>query len=469
MSEASHVPARELKLTERVLFERMGWFVEVRWVAGGLALVFMAMGWHVFHVRFAALPAVIVVGALFFYNAFFSMCARALYQSPKVSKKRIRALAHGQIACDLVAVAALVHTIGGVENHFIILFIFPMVVASEFFPPRIAYGYAALAAALVNLIGWGEYFFYSTAHYPLQVLASRNPAVFEMLVAPKAGQHWVFVLQVCFVITFAVFATVFVASSIAGRLRQREDELEAAYQDLQSLEKVKSTFMRKTSHELRAPVGALQSLLKAAMLQIPESAEGRDLVARAVHRTEHMLDLIDDLLKYSRLRATIAAVTFEPVELAEIVRAAADLLRPRAEEKKIRLEVQAGLVTMRGMRDGLADLVTNLVSNAIRYTPEGGTVSVRCGLSRGRVRFDVADTGIGIPPDELPHVFEEFFRGAEAKKVYAHGTGLGMAIVQRVVEMHDGTIDIQSEVGKGTRFSVTFPRPAAATGPVRRR
>jgi len=138
------LPPWELTLTERILFERLGWFVEVRWVAGLCALAFMAMGWYVFNVRFAADRAVAVVLALFLYNAFFSLCARAVYQQGRVSRRWILGLAHAQIVCDLLAVAALVHYIGGVENHFVVLFIFPMIVASEFFSKAIAYAYACL-------------------------------------------------------------------------------------------------------------------------------------------------------------------------------------------------------------------------------------------------------------------------------------------------------------------------------------
>jgi two-component system phosphate regulon sensor histidine kinase PhoR len=111
-----------------------------------------------------------------------------------------------------------------------------------------------------------------------------------------------------------------------------------------------------------------------------------------------------------------------------------------------------------GVRDSLGDLVNNLVSNAIRYTPDGGTVTVQVGGTDDHVQLVVSDTGIGIAPDELPRVFDEFFRGEEAKRVFAHGTGLGMAIVKRVVEMHHGRIDVASEPGRGTQFTVTFPR-----------
>ncbi len=455
---------QDLTLTERVLFERLGWFVEVRWAAGVCALVFMALGWYVFDVRFRALPAVLVLFALFIYNAFFSLCAREIYQAGRISQRWLLALAHAMVVCDLLAVAALVHVIGGVENHFIVLFIFPMIVASEFFRKGTAYAYAAAAAGLIHAIGWGEFLLYEGSHYPLRVLVAENPDRFEPLVAPGTGQHGMFVFQVCFAMTFAVFATVFVASSIATRLRQREEELEAAYRRLRSLEQVKSSFMRKTSHELRAPVGALQSLLVAARRQMPDAAPGRDLVARAAARTEHMLDLIDDLLRYSRLRAAAQTMGRERVELAEIIRGAAEMFRPGAEEKGLRLDVQADSAEVLGVRDSLTDLVNNLVSNAIRYTPEDGRVTVRVGVEAGRPRLAVADTGMGIPDDERRHIFDEFFRGREAKETFPHGTGLGMTIIRQVVEMHDGRIDVTSAPGEGTEFVVTFPPAAGAAG-----
>jgi len=177
-----------------------------------------------------------------------------------------------------------------------------------------------------------------------------------------------------------------------------------------------------------------------------------------------MLDLIDDLLRYSRLRTAAKDMRREDVELAEIVRRTADLFRPRAEEQNVRLDIHVQPAAVRGSRDGLADLVNNLVSNAIRYTPAGGLVTVRVGASGGRARLVVEDTGIGIPEDELSHVFDEFFRGREAKKVSAHGTGLGMTIIRRVVEMHAGRIDVESAPGEGTAFRVTFPPPGNRPG-----
>jgi len=459
-----HDPERpaELTLTERELFEQLGWFTQVRWGAGACALGFLAIGWHLFRVRFAWEAATAVVGCLFVYNLVFALRVRSLHRRREISKRSITRLAHAQVWCDLVTVAALVHTIGGVENHFILLFIFPVIVASQFFATRAAYGYATLAAALINLIGWGDYAGYDTIHHRLEVSSAPGAVGADTLVAPGAAHHLIFVLQVCFVMSFAVYATVFIVSNIAGRLRSREEELGMAYRDLKSLEEVKSQFMRKASHELRAPVGAMQSLMNAALSQMSPGAAGRELIDRAVSRSESTLDMVDDLLRYSRLQGTVVPGRFEPVDLAEVLREAADLFRAQAEEKGIRLQVEAAPARVMGIRDSLADLVHNLLSNAIRYTPAGGRVSVEAGCGSGSSFLEVADTGIGIPADELPHIFEEFFRGEAARKTALHGTGLGMAIAKRVVDRHGGHIGVESKVGRGTTFRVALP-PCLAT------
>ena len=454
MAEQGAARPIDLSLSEQELFDRLGWFTHVRWGAGACALAFLAVGWYLFDVRFAWPLALAVIAALFGYNLVFSLAVRWLHRHRDIQKRWIARLAHAQITCDLVAVAALVHAIGGAENHFILLFIFPMIVASEFFAPRVAYGYATLAAVLINLITWGEYYF-GGAHHALD-MALPDGRLEPLVSSTEAGRH-VFVLQVSFVMTFAVYAAVFIASSIAGRLRLREGELEKAYKDLKSLEQVKSHFMRKTSHELRAPIGAMQSLLKAAASQMGGAVPGRDLVGRAIDRSESTLDLIDDLLRWSRLQSAAVAQRFEPVELAEIVRGAADLFRAQAEGKQIVLEVEAGTAHVSGARDSLTDLVDNLVSNAIRYTPAGGRVSVRLGCENDEAVLTVSDTGIGIPADELPHVFDEFFRGQAPKQTVPHGTGLGMTIAKRVVDMHGGRIDATSQVGRGTTFRVVLP------------
>ena len=120
--------------------------------------------------------------------------------------------------------------------------------------------------------------------------------------------------------------------------------------------------------------------------------------------------------------------------------------------------VRRAIAPLLGDRDGLTDLADNLISNAIRYTLTGGRVTVEVNGRDGDPRLTVSDTGIGIPPDDLPRIFEEFFRGEKAKQAVQHGTGLGMTIAKRVADMHGGRIEVASEVGRGTTFRVYFPQ-----------
>jgi signal transduction histidine kinase len=452
MQQGEPVFSSELTLSERELFERVGWFTLVRWAAGILALLFIAMGWFVFHVRFDVVPAVACIITLFLYNAVFTILVRHLHQARPISRLSINNLAHAQIFCDLLAVATLVYFIGGVENHFIILFIFPMIVASEFFPAPVAYGYATIAAVLVNLIGWGEYL----AILPHRTLAVIMPGGQEPLVS-WTPQRWIFHLQVCVVITFALYATVFIAGSIAGRLRSREEELEQTYRNLQSLEQLKSQFMLQASHELRSPLATVQSLLNAALTLPPGDKSARELLERAGARCAHMTELIDDLLHYSRLRTRMPATQFEIIDLAEVVRSSVELFRTQAQEKRLQFDSDVGPVRIRGDRDSLAHLVNNLLSNAIRYTQACGRVKIELSCSGREGRLTVSDTGIGIAPEELPHIFDEFFRGLEAKRAVPQGTGLGMSIVRRVVDMHQWKIEQESVPGQGTTFRIIMP------------
>ncbi len=184
-------------------------------------------------------------------------------------------------------------------------------------------------------------------------------------------------------------------------------------------------------------------------------------MARAIRRTENMLDLIDDLLRYSRLQAAAIQEKPAPVDLAALARASADLFKAQADKKGIRLEVDAHPAAVRGVRDGLTDMINNLVSNAIRYTPRGGTVRVEVAEADSQAHLAVSDTGIGIPPDELPRIFDEFFRGERARETVPQGTGLGMTIVKRIVDMHGGRIEVVSGLGQGTTFRVALPIYAA--------
>jgi signal transduction histidine kinase len=234
-----------------------------------------------------------------------------------------------------------------------------------------------------------------------------------------------------------------------------------AYRLLADLDRDKSRFLRMTTHELRSPVRVTESLLMTLSDGYAGAlgAEQSEVVRRALKRLHLLHALIDDLLDLAAGKAHMAAPQQRVVDLREIVREVLDRYQALARQKCLALVFEAptsGLDLLCDPAD-LERLVVNLVSNAVKYT-QHGSVTITLSGDDDHVRLEVADTGIGIPQDALPHLFKEFYRASNAKAVEESGTGLGLSIVKLLVERYGGHITIASVEGQGTTFSVEMAR-----------
>ncbi|MBI2933562.1 MAG: HAMP domain-containing histidine kinase [Planctomycetes bacterium] len=233
-----------------------------------------------------------------------------------------------------------------------------------------------------------------------------------------------------------------------GRLADSFDRMAAA---LQELDQLKSEFVAHVSHELRTPLTAMQ--LSVANLQDgvagamdPRQAE---ILSRVRHDIERLIRLVNEVLDVARIEAGKLELDCSRIDLAEVARAVVANLEPLAREKGVGLGCEAETSWIRGDRMRLHQVVTNLVDNAIKFTPAGGRARVE--VKAGRVR--VRDTGCGIPAERLPRVYDRF---AKAGAMNA-GAGLGLSITKKIIELHGGTISVESEVGRGTTFTVMLP------------
>lgn len=442
------------------LTDRIGWLIRLRWVAIAGVAVTVAVATLFFHLRLALpqLGAALLVLAV--YNLAGHAVARRLRRHPEEARpERASAFANAQIAMDLVCLAALLHFSGGLENPFIFYFIFHVIIASILLSRKAAFRQATLAVALVTALGLGEYAGL-LRHYYVPGLRA-------------AGSHenLSFVAANLFVIMSTLYIAAYMGTSITGRLRQREREvsrltadLQTAYERLSQIEQMKSSYMRKVSHELRSPLAAIQTTLRVILdgLAGELGEKSREMVERAERRTHGLLKVTNDLLILSRAQDARLPEQMGPVDLREVVERVTALLSPRAEGKEVRVvtSLPDGLPSIRGDREALEQLLTNLVANGIKYTPAGGTVCVS-GEDRGdSVQLLVADTGIGVPAADIPKIFDEFYRGQSAREFAGEGTGLGLSIVNAIVAAHRGTIEVTSELGKGTTFAVSLPRHA---------
>lgn len=233
------------------------------------------------------------------------------------------------------------------------------------------------------------------------------------------------------------------------------------------LEEMRREFVANVSHELRTPLTYLQGYTEAILDGLAaDPTEEKKYLEIILDETLRLRRLVSDLLDLSRIEAGQLVLEKGEVDVAELCRQVAEKVRPLAEEKGVRLElaVPASLPPAWGSADRLQQVLINLLDNALRHTPGGGRVSV-CGEERdGMLALSVRDTGPGIPPEDLPYIFERFYKVEKARTRTTAGTGIGLAIVKGVVEAHGGRVWAESTPGRGTTFTFTLPPAGRNTG-----
>jgi two-component system phosphate regulon sensor histidine kinase PhoR len=231
--------------------------------------------------------------------------------------------------------------------------------------------------------------------------------------------------------------------------------------DVKRVEQVRRDFVANVSHELRTPLASIKSVietLEGGALEDP--AVGRDFLSRADAEVDRLVQIVEELLELSRIESGELPLAQEPVEMAAVVADAVERLRRQAEKQGLSLtvDVAADLPPIIGDAERLERVVVNLLHNAVKFTPAGGSVRVWAGLIGDAVTAKVSDTGVGIAPEDLPRIFERFYKSDRARG--SGGTGLGLAVVKHIVEAHGGTVSVESEPGRGSTFSLSIPVPS---------
>jgi PAS domain S-box-containing protein len=231
-------------------------------------------------------------------------------------------------------------------------------------------------------------------------------------------------------------------------------------------DELKSQFFALVSHELRTPLTSIVGYAEMVDEIEDLSAEGQEYM-RIIKRSAGKLDrLVQDLLLVAQVESGSFDVDLAPVEIAPVVRDCVDVSRPAAEEAGIRIYSDAEEVpALMADSSRIGQVIDNLVSNAIKFTPEGGSVEVRVRDDGNRCAIEVSDSGVGIGSDELEHLFDRFYRAREARKGHYTGAGLGLAISKAIVEAHEGEIRVTSEPGRGSTFRVLLPVHAEQPSP----
>ncbi len=250
----------------------------------------------------------------------------------------------------------------------------------------------------------------------------------------------------------------------SGELRELAENYNTMAAQLESLDKTRNQFVSNASHELKTPLATMKILLESMLYQPDMPQEVReDFMKDMNHEIDRLTGIVTDLLVLTRMDNG-EEMKRGTVDMSELTRETIRLLTPAAEQNQqvLAADVQENLF-LYGDRSKLSQILYNLTDNAIKYTPEKGTVRVSLKQEDDSIVWRVRDNGIGIPKEDQEHIFERFYRVDKARGRETGGTGLGLSIVKQMVKMHDGTISVRSDPGKGSEFVVTFPQEGAAS------
>lgn len=302
------------------------------------------------------------------------------------------------------------------------------------------------------------------------LLAGAGGAVFLL---GLAGGWWIAARALRPIAEISATAAKISTGDLAQRIRaiDSESELGQLAHDLNNtFARLEAAFVRQSqftadaSHELRTPVTVVLTQTQSALARERPAAEYRESLAACQRAAQRMRGLIESLLMLARFDSHETPEALENCDLSHIATESAALLKPLADENNVRLDLQTTPAHCRGNPGQLAQALGNIVANAIHYNRPGGSVRVMVHPEADGVVLTVTDTGQGIAPGDLPHIFERFYRAEKARSAGREHSGLGLAITKAIVEKHGGTIDVTSEPGTGTTFCVRL-QSATPSGP----
>ena len=434
---------------EKELVESLSRFINLRWIMVIGIFVTSKFAKFGLGIDLPIIPIFIVTFCILIFNL---IC---LYLQKHV--KSYESFANLQISVDWIALVFLVHYTGGIESPVIFYFIFHVIISAILLSEKKCYLQTSFALILIISLSILEYF-HVIPHVHIK----------ELFPTP-VYDNGLYLLSIIFFSVTSLYISAYLATSVNNRLRKRENEIVTlkneitdAYNKLEAIDREKSEFTYKVTHELRSPLSAIQSLLKSIEEgyagEISEKA--RDLVIRSEKRTSFLITLVNGLLDL--IAGKIGKPKEGDIKLIDINIAVKNTLhlmqeKTKAKNLKIIIKTTPEPSYLNIVPDDLDIILTNLIDNSVKYTEQEGTISINSTITDKEVKLEISDTGIGITTEDLNKIFNEFYRSKNAKVAELRGTGLGMSIVKNLIKQYGGSIDVQSQIEKGTTVTISFP------------
>ena len=432
------------------LVKRAYWLVRLRWI--GIAGLVMAIFFssEVLDVKLPVSKLYFFAGIVAVYNfLLFDLLRYFTWGDKEPSREVASRIITFQISFDLLILTTILHFSGGIENPFFFFFVFHMIIASILLSQLQSYLQAVLAVILFGGLVFLEYSGKLT-HYHLDGFGAVN-----------IYRNGLFVFGTVFVFSATLLLVVYMTNSISQQLQKQQDSYEQANAQLREQDRFKNEYVLRLTHDIRGHIAAIQSCIGIVDSRMvgPLNDKQEDLVHRSYKRAGKCMAFITSLLKLTRMKLT-GQLEMGYFPLKKSIFNAITAVQDRVVKKSIDVsyEIDASVDEIYGEPVLIEEALGNLLFNAARYTPGGGSITVTVKNLGSEVLIEVSDTGIGISEDDTGRIFEEFYRAENARKIERDGTGLGLSIARQVVERHGGRIWAQNNLTIGSTFSMALPK-----------
>lgn len=436
---AEHFPL----LNKVILKSRIIWSIHLRWIAVVVFSITLILARYTFelNLKYAQILKILIAlaGINLAYFVIFKLVKEFSFRS-----EMIFLTIH--ILVDLVILTTLINLTGGIENPLYLFYLIHVLLASIILPRKMPY----LVATFVVVLFASMIFFNYTGiikHEPIFNVIGKNLEIYNYLIFT--------------IFTITTYVSTYIISTFMKFFRTSKMEIDTLNRKLIKVDQEKTVFFRYASHELKSPIVAVKSAIDG-VINIYKDIENQKpfaIMQRASARASQMIDIINELLELSRNREFEPHTTKEQVAINSVLKEILNTEIDQANAKGIVIthDIDTSKTLLTGRSTDFEKVFANLISNAIRYNKENGQINIKSKTEKKKIVITIQDSGIGIPEADLSKVFSEFYRAENAKKQVSFGTGLGLSLVKTIIENYGGTIEVQSEVGKGTTFEIQLP------------
>jgi len=426
------------------------WFIRIRWFAFFILIISSYIVKHLFNVSIQEVSIYILSIILFALNVIHTIILR------RITKKeggkiiaRIKEEIHFQIITDLIVLTLIIHYSGGIENPLILFYFLHMIIASSIFSTLVSYLYVAFAILLAALLGLLECYSF-IPHYPM-----------EGFINHVLYKNTLYVFGTGFVFTCTSVLVVSLAHMIISRSIKSEETYVKTNIELENKDKLKNEYVLRVTHDIKGHVAAILSCIDVIRSKIagPLNEVQEEFANRTFERTELLSGFVKNLLNLTtkRLKHVNEYEEFMFIDLInKVVTPIQILSKDKSIDFNIYVDKSINIIT--GNPFTIEELYSNLLLNAVKYTPSNGHISLTVKNRLNHIITEISDSGIGIPKEELSKVFDEFYRATNVPKDIKTGSGLGLSIVKQIVENHNGRISVSSELGVWTKFTIILPK-----------